>query len=191
MEIAVAYNEFHQSLLSYVRSKIRSKEDAEDILQNVFTKISTKTDSLSEKDKVQNWLFTITKNAVIDYYRARSKKMTFQLDDVLTEQLREEEVTDGSEGLENCVSIMVNLLPSEYRDIIEDAELHGVKQKDLAVKYDMPYSSMRSRAQRGREKLKELFHNCCVPKTNTVGNVLQTVSGPNCEGSCSPNNLNC
>lgn len=191
MEVAVAYNEFHQSLLSYVRSKIRSKEDAEDILQNVFTKISAKADSLSEKDNVQNWLFTITKNAVIDYYRVRSKKMTFQLDDVLAEQLREEETIDGSKGLENCVSIMVNLLPSEYRDIIEDSELRGVKQKELADKHDIPYSSMRSRVQRGREKLKELFHNCCVPKTSTVGDVLQAAGGPNCEGSCSPNNLTC
>jgi RNA polymerase sigma-70 factor (ECF subfamily) len=188
MEIAEVYTEFHQSLLTYVRSKIRSKEDAEDILQNVFTKISAKAESLSEKDKIQNWLFTVTKNAVIDYYRVRSTKKNFQLDDALAEQLFEEETTDTTKGLENCVSIMVNLLPEEYRDIIEDAELHGMKQKDLAVKYSMPYPSMRSRVQRGRERLKQLFYNCCVTKTDRPGNTSQAHSRPSCEGPCSPKN---
>ncbi|MBK8290275.1 MAG: hypothetical protein IPK96_04235 [Flammeovirgaceae bacterium] len=76
MEIAGIYTEFQRSLLTYVRTKIRSKEDAEDILQNVFAKISANADSLSEKEKIQNWLFTVTKNAVIDYYRTNAKRRT-------------------------------------------------------------------------------------------------------------------
>jgi RNA polymerase sigma-70 factor, ECF subfamily len=187
MEIAGMYTEFQQSLLAYVRTKIRSKEDAEDILQNVFTKISAKSELLSEKDKIKNWLFTVTKNAVIDYYRARSNKKSFQLDEALAEQLFEEETIDSTKGLENCVSTMINLLPEEYRTIIEDAELHGMKQKDLAVKYNMPYPSMRSRVQRGRERLKQLFHNCCVITTDTIGNVL-AVGRQNCNSPCSSEN---
>jgi RNA polymerase sigma-70 factor (ECF subfamily) len=187
MEVAAAYTEFYKSLLAYVRTKIRSKEDAEDIMQNVFTKISARSESLSEKDKVKHWLFTVTKNAVIDYYRTRSKKMTFQLDEVLAEQILQEE-TEHNAGLESCVSTMVNLLPAEYRDIIADAELRDMKQKDLAVKYNMPYSSLRSRVQRGREHLKQLFHNCCVIKTDIRGNPQTAQGRSDCDGPCSPEN---
>jgi RNA polymerase sigma-70 factor (ECF subfamily) len=186
MEIAGIYTEFHRSLLGYVRSKIRSKEDAEDILQNVFAKISANADSLSEKEKIQNWLFTVTKNAVIDYYRTNAKKKNVELSESISEQLLEEESSDSTKGLDNCVSTMIAFLPEEYRAIIEDAEIHSISQKELAEKYNMAYSSMRSRVQRGRERLKQLFYNCCHIQTDSHGNVLQAQGRPDCESPCKP-----
>lgn len=186
MEIAGIYTEFHRALLVYVQSKIRSKEDAEDILQNVFAKISANADSLSGKDKIQNWLFTVTRNAVIDYYRVNAKKKNVELNKSISEQLLEEEITDPTKGLDNCVSTMIALLPEEYKGIVEDAEIHGISQKELAEKYNMAYSSMRSRVQRGRERLKQLFYNCCHIKTDTHGNVLHAQGLPDCESPCRP-----
>jgi RNA polymerase sigma-70 factor, ECF subfamily len=186
MEVAGIYTEFHRSLLAYVRSKIRSKEDAEDILQNIFAKISTHADSLSGKEKIQNWLFTVTRNAVIDYYRVNGKKRNVELNESLSEKLLVEENTDDTKGLDNCVSTMIDLLPDEYKSIIEDSEIHGISQKELAEKYNMAYSSMRSRVQRGRERLKQLFYNCCHIKTDSHGNVLQAHGRPDCESPCSP-----
>lgn len=186
MEVAGIYNEFHRSLLSYVRSKIRSKEDAEDILQNVFAKISANAGSLSGKEKVQSWLFTVTKNAVIDYYRVNGRKRNVELDDKFSEQLPEEETIDSTKGLDRCVETMINLLPDEYRSIVEDAELHGISQKDLARKYNMAYPSMRSRVQRGRERLKQLFYSCCYIKTDSHGNIMKAQGRPDCEGPCKP-----
>lgn len=186
MEIPGVYTEFHRSLLTYVRSKIRSKEDAEDILQNVFAKISANADSLSEKEKIQNWLFTVTRNAVIDYYRVNAKKKNVELNESISEQLLEEENTDSTKGLDSCVATMIALLPEEYKGIVEDAEINGISQKELAEKYGMAYSSMRSRVQRGRERLKQLFYNCCHIKTDNRGNVLQAQGRPDCENPCSP-----
>lgn len=186
MEVAGVYTEFHRSLLAYVRSKIRSKEDAEDIMQNVFAKISANADSLSEKDKIQNWLFTVTRNAVIDYYRVNAKKKNVELNESISEQLLEEENTDSTKGLDSCVATMIALLPEEYKGIVEDAEINGISQKELAEKYGMAYSSMRSRVQRGRERLKQLFYNCCHIKTDNRGNVLQAQGRPDCENPCSP-----
>ena len=186
MEVAGLYTAFHRSLFAYVRSKIRSKEDAEDILQNVFTRISANVDSLSEKEKIQNWLFTITRNAVIDYYRVNAKKKNVELDESISRYLMEEENTDSTQGLDNCVSTMIALLPEDYKHIVEDAEIHGISQKELAKKYNMAYTSMRSRVQRGRERLKQLFYNCCHIKTDRHGNVLQAQARPDCESSCSP-----
>jgi RNA polymerase sigma-70 factor (ECF subfamily) len=186
MEIAGIYTEFHRSLLTYVRSKIRSKEDAEDIMQNVFTKISASADSLSEKEKIQNWLFMVTRNAVIDYYRVNSKKRNVELDLTHAEQFLEEDEIDSTKGLDQCVVTMINLLPEEYRSIIEDSELQGIKQKELAEKYNMPYPSIRSRVQRGRERLKQLFHNCCQIQTDNHGNILEVQGRPDCESPCNP-----
>jgi len=186
MEVAGIYTEFYRSLFAYVRSKIRSKEDAEDILQNVFTRISMNAGSLSEKEKIQNWLFTVTRNAVIDYYRVQAKKKNVELSESIAEQLLDEEGIDTTKGLDGCVSAMIALLPEDYRSIVEDAEIRGISQKELAKKHNMAYSSMRTRVQRGRERLKQLFYNCCYIQTDNRGNVLQAQGRPDCESPCGP-----
>jgi RNA polymerase sigma-70 factor, ECF subfamily len=184
MEIEGIYTEFHKSLLAYVKSKIRSKEDAEDILQNVFIRISSNVNKLAEEGKLKSWIFTITRNAIIDYYRANASKKNVAVDLEIEQNLLEEEEADATKGLERCVGSMISLLPEEYRDIIIDSELKGIKQKDLASKYDMAYPSMRSRVQRGRERLKNIFYNCCQIKADHYGNILEAKTQDDCGETC-------
>jgi len=186
MEVAGIYTQFHQSLLSFIRSKIRSKEDAEDILQNVFIKISANLNKLSDEGKLQSWLFTITRNAIIDYYRTNASKKNVEVDSQMEKSILDESDFDPTKGLDQCMNTMIEMLPEEYRDIIIDAEMKGIKQKDLAEKYGMAYPSMRSRVQRGRERLKQLFYNCCHIETDSLGNVLAAQGKNDCESPCKP-----
>lgn len=182
--VATIYNQFHHSLLIYIRSKIRCKEDAEDILQNVFIKISSHVNAISEKEKLNNWVFTVTRNAIIDYYRVQATKKSTSLDESMAEYLVGDETPDSTKGLEHCLHSMVNLLPEEYKNIIIDSELKGEKQKDLAAKYNMGYSSMRSRVQRGRERLKQLLYNCCHIETDARGNIISAHARKDCGDPC-------
>lgn len=186
MEVAGIYTQFYSSLLSFIRSKIKLKEDAEDILQNVFVKISTNVDKLADEEKIQSWVYTITRNAIIDYYRVNAKAKQVSVDEAMEDSLSEQETIDSTKGLDHCMTGMINLLPEEYRDIIIDSEIKGIKQKDLAEKYSMAYPSMRSRVQRGRERLKQLFYNCCHIETDRLGNVLEAQSRNDCAGPCTP-----
>jgi RNA polymerase sigma-70 factor (ECF subfamily) len=186
MEVTGIYTRFHDALLSYIRSKIKSKEDAEDILQNVFIKISSNVNKLAEEEKLQGWIYTITRNAIIDFYRSNATKKSMAMDEVLVDTVPEQETTDATKGLDQCMSSMISLLPEEYRDIIIDSEIKGIKQKELAEKYNMAYPSMRSRVQRGRERLKQLFYSCCYIKTDRLGNVLEAEGRTDCAGPCQP-----
>lgn len=184
MEITGLYTQFHSSLLSFIRSKIRSREDAEDILQNVFVKISSNVDKLSDEQKLKSWIYTITRNTIIDYYRVNASHKKIPVDNEIEETILDEEYLDSTKGLDQCMMSMINLLPDEYRGIIIDAELNGIKQKDLAEKYGMAYPSMRSRVQRGRERLKQLFYNCCHIQTDSLGNIIQVIGRKDCDGPC-------
>lgn len=183
MEVSLLYNDFHQQLLRYVKSKIRSKEDAEDILQNVFIKIASNVDKLEDQVKVKSWMFTITRNAIIDYYRVNAKRSRIAVQEVEDDMLDMDE-SDTTGGLDHCIGSMIRLLPDEYRDIISQTEIQGIPQKDLAERYGMAYPSMRSRVQRGRERLRQLFLNCCHIQTDKMGNVLEVKSNQGCGGTC-------
>jgi RNA polymerase sigma-70 factor, ECF subfamily len=186
MEVTTIYKEFHSQLLGYVKSKVRSKEDAEDILQNVFIKISSSLDKLTHETKLRSWLFTITRNAIIDYYRINVNRKNVALVKEIDEDVLEENDPDSTKGLDQCIGSMIALLPEEYRDIIIESEINGVKQKDLAAQRGIAYSSMRSKVQRGRERLKQLLYNCCYISTDTRGNVIEAQGKNDCDGPCNP-----
>jgi RNA polymerase sigma-70 factor, ECF subfamily len=184
MEVAGIFNQFHQGLLFFIRSKIKSKEDAEDILQNVFIKIASNINKLSDEEKLQSWIYTITRNAIIDYYRVNASQKKLSVDSEMEKTIFEEEQPDSTKGLDQCMNTMIGLLPEEYREIIIESELKGVKQKDLADKYQMAYPSLRSRVQRGRERLKQLFYTCCHIETDRHGNILEARERTDCDNSC-------
>ena len=186
MEVTTIYKQFHSDLLGYVKSKVRSREDAEDILQNVFIKISSNIDKLTEDVKLKSWIFTITRNAIIDYYRVNATKKKVAVPEEIDENILESDDPDPTKGLDQCMNSMISLLPEEYRDIIIDSEIKRIKQKDLADKYEMAYPSMRSRVQRGRERLKQLFYNCCHIETDKHGNILAAQGRTDCDGPCKP-----
>jgi RNA polymerase sigma-70 factor (ECF subfamily) len=188
MELAEVYTTFRKSLFNYIYGKINNREDAEDILQNVFLKMHTHIETLSDKEKIQNWLYRITRNAVIDYYRSKgSKKRKLELTEKFPADLEEEAHSDDTKGMDKCVRGFIDKLPDEYRSIIIDSEIKGIPQKELASKYDLQYVTLRSRVQRGRERLHKMFTNCCSIQTDKHGNILEASRNGNCTDSCGPN----
>jgi RNA polymerase sigma-70 factor, ECF subfamily len=183
MEVNVIYKRFHQELLGFIKSKIRSREDAEDILQNVFIKISLNIDTLTDNTRLKNWIYSITRNSIIDYYRAKASKETIDMAEEVSEKIPEADNVDATKGLDECLISMIELLPQDYRHIIIDSEITGIKQKDLAEKYGIAYPSLRSRVQRGRARLKELLTACCQIETDSRGNILHA-HGKNQCGPC-------
>jgi RNA polymerase sigma-70 factor (ECF subfamily) len=186
MEVGAIYSEFHNSLLVYIRSKVRSKEDAEDILQNVFIKISSHINSLSDEKKLASWIYTVARNTITDYYRTNGSKRMDSLDERAAMHLPDENTEDNTKGLDQCLLGMIEALPEEYRAIMYDAELKGIKQKDLAQKYNLAYPTIRSRVQRGRERLKQLLTNCCNIETDKHGNILDVSKKFDCDDSNNP-----
>lgn len=180
MELAAVYTQYHQVLFSFIKSKVNNYQDAEDILQNVFIKVSTGMGDLNRKEKLQSWMYTIARNSIIDYYRTNTGNKNLVADEDITNSFTDEEYVDTTKGLDCCLIDFVNQLPEEYRDIMIDVEMRGVKQKDLAEKYNLAYPSIRSRIQRGREKLKQILLVCCHIQWDNRGNILDVQSKSTC-----------
>ena len=188
MELAAIYTEFHKVLLGFIKSKVNNHEDAEDIVQNVFMKVAGSVGDLNRKEKLQSWIYAIARNSIIDYYRVNGNKKKLVIEGDIAESFSDEEYIDTTKGLDCCLIDFVNQLPDEYRDIIIDVEMNGIKQKDLVEKYNLAYPSIRSRVQRGREKLIQLLLECCNIQWDTRGNILGVQSKPACgnneDGDC-------
>src|SRR6266566_4225139 len=82
-EIELLYRKYAPGLLTYVRMRITSEEDAEDLVVEVFVAAlqNAKFAALSEKEK-QSWLWRVTRNKVIDTYRRAKTRQNVTLEHV-------------------------------------------------------------------------------------------------------------
>ncbi|MEQ1737604.1 MAG: inositol monophosphatase family protein [Rhodoglobus sp.] len=64
-------------------------------------------------------------------------------------------------ALAGCVSLFVAQLASPYREAITLVELEGKTAKEAAEMVGLSVSGMKSRVQRGRAQLRDLFERCC------------------------------
>lgn len=184
MEISKIHNQFYALLHQYIAARIKDRDDAADVLQEVFIKIASKLDSLTDGSKLKSWIFTITRNAVIDYYRKNSGVGKTGITEKMADETMAEADADITKGLDKCLKGFIQQLPDEYREIIIDSEIRGIRQKDLAGKYNLAYPSVRSRVQRGRNRLKEMLLSCCRIKADSRGNILERTAKNGCSTSC-------
>ena len=72
---------YGKRLFSFIRSRVKSDEDAEDILQDVWYQLSSIVD-LDAIEQMSSWLFRVSKNKIVDKMR---KQTTLSLDDMIYE----------------------------------------------------------------------------------------------------------
>ena len=77
VSITEVVKNYGSQLLRFINSKVAKAEDAEDILQEVWFQTSRLT-NLNELENVGAWLYSVTRNKIIDSYR---KKKTESLED--------------------------------------------------------------------------------------------------------------
>ena len=158
----------YQPMLNYVKKRIQKIEDAEDITQEVFYKLSK-----SDQNKIANiksWIYTTAKNTIIDYYRTK-KNSTEELNEI--RYFHTEETDTAALELSQCVSSFIKELPQNYQNTMILSEIHEVPQKEIAEQLNMNYATVRSKIQRGRKKLKGFVTECCTISQGSRGSILE------------------
>jgi len=72
---------FHEDIFRMVYYRIKSRDDAEDITQDVFLKVFQKISSLKEPAKFRGWIFSITLNRIRDFQRKKRFRSLFKAED--------------------------------------------------------------------------------------------------------------
>jgi len=156
---------YHQ-MKSFILRRVKNQQDAEDIVQDVFIKAQMKSNQLKEAEKFTAWMYTMTRNSIMDYHRARKKTIE-------PEALAQaDEYNEFNDCVASCINQLMHTLPSPYREALELTEKENLPQKDLAVRLGISYSGAKSRVQRARQMLKEKMDALYDIKTDGYGNVL-------------------
>ena len=163
------WREYHSKLMAFVVKRVEDNAVAEDIVQDVFVKIHSQIESLKEETKLESWLYQISRNAVIDYYRVR--KPSVELPEWIA-QVETEASVQARQELGACLQPMIEQLPAHYREALILSELEGKTQKEVSMEQGISLSGAKSRIQRGRSLLKGMLFECCHFEHDHMGKVV-------------------
>ena len=157
MNMELIYAQYRGKVLSYIRSRVGSFADAEDLCEDVFEKIQNKLGEYDEsKAKISTWIYTITHNSVIDYYRRT--RPSGELDENMAS---EDEVSDNLLSTETLSELAQALkkLPQQMRDIIVLRYYDGKPLTEISEIMGLSYGATKLRHAGALQMLKELMRS--------------------------------
>lgn len=169
---SITWNDLHSELIAFVYPKVKDKATAEDIVQDVFIKVHTKSHQLKEVDKTSGWIYQITRHAITDHFRKNSKVIEFKNLEVSSSEHY------LNECVANCLQNLMTTLPEKYRVALELTDVENLSQFDLAERLNISYPGARSRVQRARKMLKDKIEAMYVITTDSYGNIIACDNHP-------------
>ncbi len=135
------YREYYPRILGYVRSKLSSPQEAEDVCSSAMLKIVRGLPTFDpEKSSLSTWIYTIVRNTLTDHYRSRrsheelGEDIPYEGDD-FEEILQEERLEELAAALEK--------LPQRERDVIILHYYSGISLREISEAIGMSYSNMK------------------------------------------------
>ncbi|WP_019028012.1 RNA polymerase sigma factor SigZ [Colwellia piezophila] len=171
MKVEDIWLEYRAALKRFLHAKVANEADVDDLLQDILIKTYNNLDAVKTQKSVNSWLFQIANNTIIDYYRQKSRKNARAQVASDEEIFALEESPQSSVDLSNCISPFINALPDKDASLLTAIDLHNQSQKQYAQQMGISYSTLKSRVQKSRGLLKQVFDDCCHFKIDKIGNV--------------------
>ena len=167
------WTELGRRVRGFIGRRVNDPDAADDITQDVMLKVQTQLESLPPEDKLPAWVFTVARNGITDFYRARGVREHADIDsfEPVTDAGADER-QDAIRELTPCLTRMVERLPEPYREAMKLADFEGLSQQEVADRAGISLSGAKSRVQRGRQMLREMILDCCKVERDARGNVM-------------------
>ncbi|MEQ9425266.1 MAG: sigma-70 family RNA polymerase sigma factor [Cyclobacteriaceae bacterium] len=179
------YQTFYPKVVGFLKKKTVNEADAYDLAQDVFMKVFARYDSVERVDNLHAWIFRITNNTLIDHYRKKKDVASSSLD------LGEKESTIDLEfrncleqEVKCCFEYFLTKLSPEKRQILKAIEIDNRSQKDLAEEMGIHYVNLKSKVQRARKEVRDMFMEVCHIEFDSSGKIVSCESRKSYDSKC-------
>lgn len=151
------YLDYHDKVERYIASRVTNEQDREDLASRVFQNVISALDSYDpSRAALGTWIYAITRNTVISYYREKKREPELVEIEQLAAAAEAEEHLPTSEMLE-ALAEALEQLPERERLIIVRRFYYGLSAKETAEKAGVSYSNVRFLQHRALKKLRDIL----------------------------------
>ncbi len=150
-----------QNIKSIIR--LITKEENEDIEQEVYLKIWKNSEKYNEKGSIKSWISSIAKNASLDYLKSSYHKVfqTSTSDDFVMESIKDKKVTPEDKVVrldrQKVIVKAINSLKPKFKEVIMMCEINGYSYEECAKKLNCPVGTVKSRIYNAKKELAEVL----------------------------------
>lgn len=155
------YNQYHHSVFLYVYYRIKNKEEAEDISQDVFLRLMNYEQMISS-DTVESFIYTIARHLVTDYLRRYYKwqEITSYLYDFLPDSTNDSESRIIADDLSQLEQHKLNLFPSRRKKVYLMHRFDEKSIPEIASELSLSLRTVENHLYRGRMAMRNFLRNC-------------------------------
>jgi RNA polymerase sigma-70 factor (ECF subfamily) len=157
--MAVLYDNYSAALLGVINRILESRENSEDVLQEVFVKI-WKNIALYDraKGKLFTWLINIARNAAIDSLRVKGhsfKNKIQSIDNSVRSINRQHSVSTPVDhiGLKN----IIDTLKPDYKILIDKLYFEGYTHEEASEELGIPLGTVKTRIRAAINQLRGII----------------------------------
>ena len=150
----------------FVRYRLPSQTDADDVLQEVYLSAYRKFPQLKNKDAFKPWIISIARNKCNDYFRAKAAQMEISI-----EELSQQELSAGRLGLSvvHTVRETLDRLGDKDKQILYLYFWKELPQTEIAKLLDIPVGTVKSRLHTAKQHFKNKYpYQTQKPKGDTT-----------------------
>jgi len=142
------------------------RDDAEDLAQDTFVKVYKSKHLYREIAKFSTWFYTIALNTAKTNLKKKSRMSTISLSDFDPENEKDFDIKDtgiipdesANAAIENhYIQQAINSLDEDFKKIIILRDIEDMDYEEIAEITGLPMGTVKSRINRGREKLKKIL----------------------------------
>jgi RNA polymerase sigma factor (sigma-70 family) len=151
--ILVALLENRRGFLRFLERRVSSREEAEEVLQEAFTRAVAKRSTLRDEESAVAWFYRMLRNAVVDLYR--HKDASRRALEAFGRDLKDAQPGSDLHGeVCACVSRVASTLKPEYAEVLREVEVEGLPVKTHAQHQGITAGNAAVRLHRARRALK-------------------------------------
>ena len=133
------YNYYYPKLYTFSKSFLKVEDDINDILQETFIKLWDNRHNIKNVETFNSWIFTVTKNAVVSFFRTKIKDRDFE--GRVKQMATSERLVFNSdleyEDLKERVEQIIDQLPEKRRKIFKLSREEALSYRDIAERMDI------------------------------------------------------
>lgn len=144
-------------MFSYACYALGSREEAEDVTQDVFIRLWDHWSELNQ-EAVTGWIIRVARNACLDKLRQRQTRTTLLNEHANeVEQYEEPDQTLGEDNgeLKRHIEQAIRELEEPYRSIVILREIDELAYDEIASALTMPLNTVKVYLHRARKMLRE------------------------------------
>lgn len=150
------YYRYSPGMLSVCYRYAKSREDAEDMLQEGFIKVFGQIKQFQNKGALEGWIRRIIVNTCINNLK-KNRKFAESLDLIHASgvHIREESIPSIVQAKQ--VIECIRMLPIGYRTVLNLYAIEGYSHREIAAMLDIEESTSRSQYTRAKNMLEEIL----------------------------------